>query len=74
MTSAILEGSIYGHKCLYLNFHDNDYYHQDLPQEIVITKNNQKNMRLKIKENIIESKMRSKEIFEISKKRSNFNY
>ena len=32
LKTAILEGHIYGHNSIYLNFYNNDFYHQDLPK------------------------------------------
>ena len=70
LTTAILEGYLYGHNCFYLNFHENNFYHKDFPQEIVLSKHNKSMMKLKIKDKIIDSKNRYKEIFEISRNKS----
>ena len=70
LTASILEGHIYGHNCLYLNFFNSNYYHEDFPQEIVISSKNKLLMDLKIKEKIKDSKERSEEIFSNSKEKA----
>ena len=71
LTTAIYEAYLYGHKSFYLNFFENNYYHMDFPKEIVINKNDLDLMSLKIKNKIMESKMRNKDILSISKSKSN---
>ena len=71
LTAAILEGHIYGHNCLYLNFFENNYYHEDCPQDIVVSSKNILLMDNKIKEKIEDSRLRSEEIFNISKEKAN---
>ena len=71
LTSSILEGYLYGHKCLYLNFNNDNYYHKDFPEEIIINKDDLELMNLKIKNKIQESKIRNEEILSISKEKSN---
>lgn len=71
LTSAILEGYLYGHKSLYLNFYKDNYYHDNFPQETVISKVNLDVMGLKIKNKIRESKISNQETLSISKIKSN---
>lgn len=71
LTSAILEGYLYGHKCFYLNFYKDNYYHNNFPLETVIEKNDLSLMSLKIKNKIIESKRIYQEIKKNSKTKSN---
>ena len=70
LTSAILEGHIYGHNCLYLNFYKNDFYHQDFPKEIVFSKKNKILLESEIKRRINYSKKRSEDISLLSKSKS----
>ncbi len=70
LTTSILEGHIYGHNCLYLNFFNSNYYHEDFPKEIVISSKNKLLMELKIQEKIKDSKKRRAEIFSISKEKA----
>tara|TARA_Y100001933_G_C19009863_1_gene568305 strand:+ start:1309 stop:2472 length:1164 start_codon:yes stop_codon:yes gene_type:complete len=70
LTSVILEGHIYGHNCLYLNFHDDNFYHDDFPKEIVISKKDKILIPLRMKEMINDSKNRNNEIYSISKARA----
>jgi len=72
LTSAILEGHIYGHNCLYLNFYKNDFYHQDFPKEIVLSKDNKIFLESEIRRKINYSKKRSEEISLISKTKSKY--
>tara|TARA_B100000575_G_C23108056_1_gene639738 strand:- start:557 stop:1714 length:1158 start_codon:yes stop_codon:yes gene_type:complete len=73
LTSAILEGYLYGHKCLYLNFYKDNYYHNNFPLETVIEKKDLSLMSLKIKNKIRESKRIHQEITKNSKAKSNQN-
>ena len=70
LSSAILEGHLYGHNCFYLNFHKDNYYHQDFPSEIVLSKTNLDYMSFEISKKIKDSKIRNSEIMSISKTRS----
>ena len=70
LTTAILEGHIYGHNCLYLNFYKNDYYHQDLPKELILSNENKYLLESEIKKKINKAKKRSEDIFLISKTKS----
>jgi len=70
LTSAILEGHIYGHNCLYLNFYENDFYHQDFPKEIVLSKDNKVLLESEIKKKINAARERSENISLISTTKS----
>lgn len=70
LTTAILEGHIYGHNCLYLNFYKNDFYHQDLPEELVYSNKNKIFLEMEIKKKINKAKKTSEDIFLISKTKS----
>ena len=70
LTTAILEGHIYGHHCVYLNFYKNDFYHQDLPKELVLSNKNKILLESEIKKKINKAKKRSEDIFLISKTNS----
>ncbi|MDC3073080.1 hypothetical protein OA320_03860, partial [Prochlorococcus sp. AH-716-O10] len=70
LSTAVLEGHIYGHNCLYLNFFNSNYYHVDFPKEIVISSKNKLLLDLKIQEKIKDSKKRCEDIFTISKEKA----
>ena len=72
LTTAILEGYIYGYNCVYLNFYKNDFYHQDFPKELVLPAKNKMQLESEIKKRIKDSAKRSNDISLLSKTKSKY--
>lgn len=71
LSTSVFEAFLYSHNGVFLNFHEDNFFFEGLPNEIVLSKFNLEFMEFRIKELIIDGRKRSEEIHKKSKIKAN---